>query len=179
LRHGPRFETGRAEILQECHAGDIDAGSVVEHTSDQCSRRGRPIGRLTRAALFGATILAGTAPAFAAIDDLTADNNGQLPLPTGQYVTPTLVTGANLQFLNPHLANYPDFVAGIASRSAVSPDGRTLLIGTNGYNSLNDATGKTDPAASNHMFSSSTYQAPTRRPRRSPRSCRCRTSTRA
>ncbi len=107
------------------------------------------IGRLTRAALFGATILTGAAQAFAEIDTLTADNNGQLPLPTGQYVTPTLITGANLQFLNPHLANYPDFVAGIASRSAVSPDGTTLLIATNGYNSLNDSAGKTDPAASN------------------------------
>ena len=48
---------------------------------------------------------------------------------TGQYVTPTALPGAVQQFLNPHLAAYPNFVAGEAVRSQLSPDGKTLAIG--------------------------------------------------
>ncbi len=96
-----------------------------------------------------ATAILSATPAWADIDTKTADNNGQLPLPTGQFVTPTFITGANQQFLNPGLANYPDYVAGIASRSVVSPDGSTLLIITNGYNLLFTPAGAQDPAGSN------------------------------
>src|SRR5512139_1995304 len=57
-------------------------------------------------------------------------------LPTGQYVTPDFVKGAVQQYLNPGLAAYPDFVAGEAVRSHLSPDGATLAILTAGQNSL-------------------------------------------
>ena len=101
---------------------------------------------LTRSVLLGATVLSGLmlseGPAKAE-DNATiqAGNNGQLPLPTGQFVTPTLATGANLQFLNPGLVNFPDHVAGDAVKTAISPDGKTLLVLTSGYNLLNVASG--------------------------------------
>ena len=51
-----------------------------------------------------------------------------LQLATGQYITPTAIRGSVQQFLNPGLAAYPNFVAGEAVRSQLSPDGRTLAI---------------------------------------------------
>src|SRR5215813_472871 len=55
---------------------------------------------------------------------------------TGQYITPTAVPGAVQQFLNPGLPMYPNFVAGEAVRSQLSPDGKTLAILCAGQNSL-------------------------------------------
>jgi YVTN family beta-propeller protein len=59
-----------------------------------------------------------------------------LPLPTGQFITPTFIDGAVQQYLNPGLTAYPNFVAGMAVRSQLSPDGTTLAIITAGQNSL-------------------------------------------
>jgi YVTN family beta-propeller protein len=75
-------------------------------------------------------------------------DNGTLPLPTGQYITPTAIPGAVQKFLNPGLAAYPTFVAGEAVRSQLSPDGTTLAIITAGQNSLYTPTGSTDVANS-------------------------------
>ncbi|MDR3507587.1 MAG: hypothetical protein P4L64_06780 [Caulobacteraceae bacterium] len=54
--------------------------------------------------------------------------------PTGQGITPTAAKGAIFQSLNPGLAGRPDFTAGQAAAVALSPDGRTLLILTSGFN---------------------------------------------
>jgi DNA-binding beta-propeller fold protein YncE len=70
-------------------------------------------------------------------------------LPTGVSITPTAAAGADFQPLNPDLPTRPQFVAGQAVTTAVSPDGNTLLILTSGYNRNNDATGKTVAAESN------------------------------
>jgi len=70
-------------------------------------------------------------------------------LPTGMSITPTAARGAKLEELNPDLPKYPAFRAGQAVTTAVSPDGKTLLILTSGYNQLNDAQGKRDPGGSN------------------------------
>ena len=110
--------------------------------------------RLGRSTLLGATVLSGlvlTATGTRAeISTGQAGNNGQLPLPTGQYVTPTLPTGAKIQFLNPGLADFPSHVVGDAVKTAVSPDGTTLLVLTSGYNLLNDrVTGNQINADSN------------------------------
>jgi YVTN family beta-propeller protein len=67
-----------------------------------------------------------------------------LQLPTGQYVTPTAAPGAVQQFLNPGLPGYPDFVAGEAVRSQLSPDGTTLAVLCAGMNSLDKPDGSTD-----------------------------------
>jgi DNA-binding beta-propeller fold protein YncE len=56
-------------------------------------------------------------------------------LPTGMKITPTATPGATFQQLNPDLPPPLDtFVVGHAVATAVSPDGKTLLILTSGYN---------------------------------------------
>ena len=64
-----------------------------------------------------------------------------LQIATGQFVTPTAPRGAVQQFLNPGLAAYPNFVAGEAVRSQLSPDGTTLAILCAGQNSLDKPDG--------------------------------------
>jgi hypothetical protein len=54
--------------------------------------------------------------------------------PTGQAITPTAAPGAIFQPLNPDLPGDPAFTAGQASAMALSPDRRTLLIMTTGFN---------------------------------------------
>jgi len=71
---------------------------------------------------------------------------------TGQYVTPTALRGAVQQFLNPRLPAYPDFVAGEAVRSQLSPDGKTLAILCAGQNSLVMPNGNTDNANSTQFI---------------------------
>lgn len=65
-------------------------------------------------------------------------------LPSGQFITPKAIPGAIQQLLNPGLANYPDFVAGMAVKSQLSPDGATLAVITAGQNSLVKPDGTTD-----------------------------------
>jgi DNA-binding beta-propeller fold protein YncE len=71
-----------------------------------------------------------------------------LQLATGQYITPTFVRGAVQQLLNPGLPGYPNFVAGEAVKSQLSPDGNTLAIICAGQNSLDKPDGTLDTANS-------------------------------
>jgi YVTN family beta-propeller protein len=107
--------------------------------------------RTIRQALLAATMLAAfSAPSFADVDDGQMDNETTSPpLPSGQHIAPTAATGSYFTGLNPGLANYPSHLVGQAIKTAVSPDGNTLLVLTSGYNNLNDSTGKFDPAGSN------------------------------
>jgi YVTN family beta-propeller protein len=57
-----------------------------------------------------------------------------IALPTGQMITPTAAPGSVFQGLNPHVASLPDYTAGQAVSTAVSPDGKTLLVLTSGFN---------------------------------------------
>lgn len=114
---------------------------------------------LLRSSLLGASILAGSAAAIAwptaaraDIDDKTLDNNGQLPLPSGQFVTPQAATGAVFLPLNPGLASHPDFVANGAIKTAVSPDGKTLLVMTSGYNEVANAAQTATDSGSQFIF---------------------------
>ena len=90
----------------------------------------------------------------AAIALAAAQSNAQRreQLPTGQYITPTALPEAVQQFLNPGLANYPDFVANEAVRAQLSPDGNTLLVLCAGYNSNLAHDASTDLAASNQYI---------------------------
>ena len=110
--------------------------------------------KLLRASLLSATILAGLAPVSgkADIDDKTLDNNGQLPLPSGQFITPTASTGAVLLPLNPGLPAAPKFVATGAIKTAVSPDGKTLLVLTSGFNLVDNSAGTAEAATSQYIF---------------------------
>jgi YVTN family beta-propeller protein len=96
---------------------------------------------------------------------LPARADAQTQLATGQFVTPTAPRGATQQFLNPHLAAYPNFIAGEAVKSQLSPDGNTLAVLTAGQNSLDDVNGNLDTAASTQFLfiydvSGSNRQAP-------------------
>ena len=63
-------------------------------------------------------------------------------LPTGKRITPTAAPGSHFEMLNPGLKAFPDFVAGQAISTAVSPDQKTLLILTSGFNRINGADGE-------------------------------------
>ena len=68
---------------------------------------------------------------------------------TGQALTPKAASGAIFQPLNPGLPGNPGFIAGQASAVALSPDGRTLLILTSGFNRNYGPTGPLIPEQSN------------------------------
>jgi YVTN family beta-propeller protein len=70
-------------------------------------------------------------------------------LPTGARITPAAAAGSIFQRLNPGLATRPDFVAGQAVATSTSPDGKTLLVLTSGYNRNNGPTGARIAAESN------------------------------
>jgi YVTN family beta-propeller protein len=87
------------------------------------------------------------APAHA--DKLKSEQHQRMRLATGQFITPTAARGSVQQMLNPGLSKYPNFIAGEAVRSQLSPDGKTLAVLTAGFNSLADASGlQTDVANS-------------------------------
>jgi DNA-binding beta-propeller fold protein YncE len=90
-------------------------------------------------------------------DDDDDDRDGRqtraiAQVPSGQLVTPTAIKGSVQQFLNPGLADYPNFVAGEAVRAQLSPDGTMLAILTAGQNSLYKANGTVDTAASTQFI---------------------------
>jgi hypothetical protein len=69
-------------------------------------------------------------------------------LPTGKRITPLAVPGSHFDLLNPELKEFPEYVAGQAMSSTISPDGKTLLILTSGFNRVHGEDGKLVPAAS-------------------------------
>ena len=71
------------------------------------------------------------------------------PLADGDVISPKSLPGDVFQPLNPHIPGYENYTAGQAVSTAVSPDGKTLLILTSGYNLLENESGGNIPAASN------------------------------
>jgi YVTN family beta-propeller protein len=70
-------------------------------------------------------------------------------LPNMQTITPRAPAGSTFAPLNPHLPDNPSFTAGQAVATAVSPDGKTLLVLTSGFNRINDASGANIASQSN------------------------------
>ena len=70
-------------------------------------------------------------------------------MPSGQYITPLAPKGAVFSKLNPGLKDFPAYTVGQAVKTAISPDGNTLLILTSGFNRLNDDQGHRAAADSN------------------------------
>lgn len=68
--------------------------------------------------------------------------------PSGLRITPLAAAGARFAALNPHLPDFPNYTAGQAVTTALSPDGKTLLILTSGFNRIFDTNGKAIPSAS-------------------------------
>jgi YVTN family beta-propeller protein len=75
-----------------------------------------------------------------------------IALPTGQTITPTAAHGSVFQLLNPHVASAPNYVVGQAMSTAVSPDGKTLLVLTSGFNLNANASGTAVDAATSTEF---------------------------
>src|SRR5262245_49594636 len=73
---------------------------------------------------------------------------GRIALATGQFISPSAIDDSVQQPLNPGLAAYPNFIAGEAVRSQLSPDGTTLAVLTAGQNSLYKPDGTVDTANS-------------------------------
>jgi len=58
-----------------------------------------------------------------------------IPLPnTGQQITPLAPPDSRFVTLNPRLPDHPNWLAGRAATTVVSPDHNTLLVLTSGYN---------------------------------------------
>lgn len=70
-------------------------------------------------------------------------------MPSGQFITPLAPKGAAFSKLNPGLKDFPDYTVGQAVKTAISPDGSTLLVLTSGYNRLNNSHGEREAADSN------------------------------
>lgn len=67
---------------------------------------------------------------------------GLAVLPTGQTITPTAAPGTVYTPLLPKLPDMPNLPAGYAETTVLSPDGKTLLVLTTGYNYVVDGQGK-------------------------------------
>jgi DNA-binding beta-propeller fold protein YncE len=74
-------------------------------------------------------------------------NSGQPQiLSTNQTITPLAPRDASYNALNPNLADLPNYTVGQAVTTVISPDKKTLLVLTTGYNqNYNTATGATIP----------------------------------
>src|SRR5882762_841490 len=73
-------------------------------------------------------------------------------LPTGATITPDAAPGSVFQTLNVDLPDYPDRAVDGAQTTAVSPDGKTLLILTSGFNKLKGANGAVQAQDSNEYI---------------------------
>lgn len=66
-------------------------------------------------------------------------------LPTGAWITPDAAPGSVFQPLTVALPDYPNYSPDSAETTAVSPDGKTLLILTSGFNLNLDGNGNYQP----------------------------------
>lgn len=74
-------------------------------------------------------------------------------LPTGATLTPDAAPGSRLFELDPHARQAPNFRAMGAVATALSPDKKTLLVLTSGYNRLYDRKGeKVEAASGEYVF---------------------------
>jgi YVTN family beta-propeller protein len=93
--------------------------------------------------------------ALAACGNDTGNRSGSSPstlskvvmtaLPTGQLMSPTATPGAIYKPLYAKLADGPDLPAGFAQSTVLSPDGKTLVVLTSGFNRVVDSHGKKLP----------------------------------
>ena len=69
----------------------------------------------------------------------------QTRISTGQTITPTAAHGSVFAPLNPNIPSEPNYLVGQAETTLVSPDGRTMLVLTSGYNLNYTPAGTIDP----------------------------------
>ena len=71
-----------------------------------------------------------------------AQPNGQLLTNLGQQITPLAPEGSRFEPMNPDLPDNPHWLAGQAVTTVVSPDHKTLLALTSGYNRVFNSAGQ-------------------------------------
>src|SRR5271165_4372061 len=101
-------------------------------------------------------------PVLAVVLALTSFAPAQL-LPTGATITPSAAPGAVFVPLRTTLPDFPFYTPDGAETTAISPDGKTLLILTSGYNLMVDASGNytgTDSGEFVFVYDISTPSAP-------------------
>lgn len=96
------------------------------------------------AAVFAAGVLASDSAAYAASQPVV--------LPTGATITPDAAPGSVFQPLTVALPDYPNYSPDSAETTAVSPDGKTLLILTSGFNLNLDVNGNYQPQDSSEYI---------------------------
>ena len=89
------------------------------------------------AAALAAMTMAGDSAVYAASQPVV--------LPTGATITPDAAPGSVFQSLTVALPDYPNYTPDSAETTAVSPDGKTLLILTSGFNLNLDSNGSYQP----------------------------------
>jgi YVTN family beta-propeller protein len=101
-----------------------------------------PRERILSLFLAGSLSLASTLPAFAQTTSPVGDlGNGASLLPTGQVITPTAAPGSTVVPLATGLRPDTNADAAEAVKTTLSPDGKTLLVLTSGWNQgFQDAT---------------------------------------
>jgi YVTN family beta-propeller protein len=81
-------------------------------------------------------------PSFSAGQNLVKITAPEMNIPNqGVRITPLAIPNSKFQTLNPGLKDFPNYVAGGAVTTVVSPDKETLLVLTSGYNRMNDSHG--------------------------------------
>lgn len=73
-------------------------------------------------------------------------------IPTGMKITPTAARGAVFQTLNPDLPSRPEYLADHAVDMASSPNGKTLLVLTSGFNRMNNLAGRVAEESNEYIF---------------------------
>ncbi len=90
--------------------------------------------RLSAVGLTLALLISG-ALAHAQLETQEAPDVGLLDVPNmGQQITPLAPQGSRFETLNPDLPDRPDWLASQAATSVVSPDRKTMLVLTSGFN---------------------------------------------
>jgi YVTN family beta-propeller protein len=72
---------------------------------------------------------------------VTGFASAQVLLPTGATITPSAAPGSVFAALTTSLPDFPTYTPDGAETTAISPDGKTLLILTSGYNLMENASG--------------------------------------
>ena len=93
--------------------------------------------KISKGALCVALALAGSASISLANNsngNNDKDGSGRVQISTGAYITPLAAPGSTFQLLKAPVPGFPDNVVDHAETSVVSPDERTMLVLTSGYN---------------------------------------------
>ncbi len=138
MKNRARLLVGAVPVLVTVGCGshgwtDASGSEVTRRTSEAI--RGGVAG-----AADGAASIAGD-PQVATSDPVGAERRdvgaARKRLPTGDFITPTVAPGSSLLTLNPGIQSVPNFRADHAASTATSPDGKTLVVLTSGYNETN------------------------------------------